>query len=81
MSTILKKKQIDLVIENTLKEAGLVTESVEKTVEKKTVEQVEKEIVNESVNNLVNEMKNDTITEGLSKELDTFRRMINYNNY
>jgi predicted sugar kinase len=80
MSKIITKKDLDLVVENTLKEAGLVTESVEKPV-KKTVEEVETDIVNESVNNLVNEMKKDTITEGLSKELDTFKRMINYNNY
>jgi len=69
---------LDLVVENTLKEAGLVTE----TVEKKTIEDVEKDVVNESVSNLVNEMnKDNTITEGLSKEKENFMRFINYNNY
>jgi len=78
MSTIIKKKDLDLVVENTLKEAGLVTE----TVEKKTIEDVEKDVVNESVSNLVNEMnKDNTITEGLSKEKENFMRFINYNNY
>lgn len=73
MSTIIKKKEFDLVVENSLKDAGLVTESVDETEQK--------DVVNESVDNLVDEMKNDTITEGLTNELDTFKRMINYNNY
>jgi hypothetical protein len=75
MSTIIKKKDLDLVVENTLKEAGLVTE----TVETKTVEDVEKDAVNESVTNLVNEMnKDNAITEGLTNELENFKRFINH---
>lgn len=75
MSTIIKKKHLDLVVENTLREAGLVTE----TVETKTVEDVETDVVNESVTNLVNEMnKDNAITEGLTNELDNFKRFINH---
>ncbi len=71
MSTIIKRSDLDLVIENTLKEAGLVAEN--------TTEEEETDIVNESVNTLVDELnKENTITEGLSKELDEFKRFTNY---
>lgn len=73
MSKIITKKQLDLVVENTLFETGLKP--------KKTTE-IKKDPVNESVERLVNEtVKKDNITEDLTKEVENFKRFINYTNY
>jgi hypothetical protein len=108
MSKIITKKDLDLVVENTLKEAGLLKEDenakpdfldldgdgdkeepMKKAAKEKeenveeTVEEVveETDIVQESVDNLVEEFNKQNINEGLSNEIDNFKRFINYNNY
>jgi hypothetical protein len=73
MSKIITKKQLDLVVENTLKESGLAPVGTIKE---------SKDPVEESVKSLVNEaIKEDSITEGLTNEVENFKRFINYTNY
>ena len=69
MSKIITKKQLDLVVESTLIEAGLVKE--ETTT-------IETDIVTESVNTLVAEVNKTTLNEEMSNELDNFKRFINF---
>lgn len=70
MSKIITKKDLDLVVESTLKEAGLVV--------KKPVKSSKNDIVQESVNGLVESMNKTVINEGLSNDMETFNRYINY---
>ena len=70
MSKIITKKDLDLVVESTLKEAGLVVET--------PTEEVKNDIVQESVNGLVEAVNKSVINEELSKDMETFNRFINY---
>ena len=100
MSKIITKKDLDLVVENTLKEAGLLKEDenakpdfldldgdgdkeepMKKAAKEKEENVEETDIVQESVDNLVEEFNKQNINEGLSNEIDNFKRFINYNNY
>jgi hypothetical protein len=80
MSKIFKKRDLDLVIETTLKDVGMLTESKEESTEE--IIEEDTDVINESVETLVEEVnKENTITEGLLKEKENFQRFVNYTNY
>lgn len=73
---ILKKSDITNLIESTMKEVGM---SINESVVTEDTETPELDVVEESVKNLVKESKEDNIiTENISKELESFKRIINF---
>jgi hypothetical protein len=66
MSKIFKKNQLDLVIENTIKEAGL------------TLKSKVKDIVEVSTKELAESVTKSTINESLTNDMETFNKLINY---
>jgi len=81
MSKIITKKQLDLVVESTMKEAGLVSD------EKDLCEVCESEectcnhtdLVDESAKELA-ESINGTTTNLLNEDMSLFNKLINYRN-
>ena len=71
MSKIIKKNQLDLVIENTIKEAGLTLKSNKKEI-KVT------DIVEVSTKELAESVTKSTINESLVNDMETFNKLINY---
>jgi len=71
MSKIVKKKQLDVLIENTLKEAGIET--------KKVIEEPKK-VVKESVKESVKEEpKKEVLSEDFKRELEKFNKLTSFN--
>lgn len=66
MSKIVKKKQLDVLIENTLKEAGIEPKKVEKKVVKESKEPI-------------TETKTEVISEDFKRELDKFNKLTSFN--
>ena len=71
MSKIIKKNQLDLVIENTIKEAGLTLKSAKKEVKVTDVVEV-------STKELAESVTKSTINESLVNDMETFNKLINY---
>lgn len=71
MSKIIKKNQLDLVIENTIKEAGLTLKSAKKEV--KVID-----VVEVSTKELAESVTKSTINESLVNDMETFNKLINY---
>ena len=66
---IIKKSDITNLIESTMKEVGMTIVENEQPID----------VVMESVNNLVKDSNETTIiTENISKELEAFKRIINF---
>lgn len=65
MSKIVKKKQLDVLIESTLKEVGIETKKTEK-----------KKVVNESKKV---EPKKEVLNEDLKRELEKFNKLTSFN--
>ncbi len=65
MSKIVKKKQLDVLIESTLKEAGIETKKVAP----------KKEVVKESVK----EPKKEVLSEDFKRELEKFNKLTSFN--
>mgnify|MGYP003634514625 CR=1 FL=1 len=91
MSKIITKKDLDVVIESTLKEAGLVSEDEScstcgETVcecgtsymEEEVTEEVTEDVVDSSVNDLSESINQTTKKEFLKEEMDNFNKLINY---
>jgi len=66
MSKIVKKADLDVLIESTLKQAGIVKESTEP----------KKEVIVET--KIVTEPKKEVISEDLKRELANFNKLTNY---
>jgi hypothetical protein len=74
MATIIKKKELDLMIENTLKSEGVLKET-----KKPTKKVVKEEVKKSPVKKVVKESTEDKIKNNLLKEeLDKFNRIINH---
>lgn len=71
MSKIIKKNQLDLVIENTIKEAGLTLKSNKKEI--KVID-----VVGVSTKELAESVTKSTINESLVNDMETFNKLINY---
>lgn len=90
MSKIITKKDLDLVIESTLKEVGLVSEDEScsecgNTVcecgpmaEEDVSEDVSEDVVEASVNDLSESITQTTKKEFLKGEMNNFNKLINY---
>jgi len=88
MSKIITKKDLELVIENTLKENGIISEMEEEVTEEVSEEVTEEVVeecgeddidnVEESVNELAESVKETTNTKILKEEMDNFKRLINH---
>jgi len=86
MSKIITKKDLDVVIESTLKEAGLVSEDESCSECGNTVcecgpmaeEDVSEDVVDSSVNGLSESINKTTKKGFLKEEMDNFNKLINY---
>lgn len=90
MSKIITKKDLDVVIESTLKEAGFVSEDEScsecgntvcecgTTVGEDVSEDVSEDVVDSSVNDLSESINQTTKKEFLKEEMDNFNKLINY---
>ena len=73
MSKIVKKRDLDVLIESNLKKAGIKKEVVTESTEKKIVEKpVKKEVVAESTE------KKTILNEDFKNELAKFNKLTNY---
>lgn len=84
MSKIIKKRDLDLVIESTLKEVGLTMEDdhVCETCgnEPCTCEEDHDDIVEMSVKDLAESVSNSVDLGFLKEDMDSFNKLINYRN-
>jgi len=88
MSKIITKKDLDVVIESTLKEVGLVSEDESCSECGNTVcecgpmaeEEVSEDVVESSVNDLSESINKTTKKGFLKEEMDNFNKLINYRN-
>jgi hypothetical protein len=75
MSNKSKKKDLDLVIEDTLKENGIIKENKKP---KKVSKKIEKDLVKESTTKLALEASDSSNVNLLKEDMDSFKRLINH---